>query len=85
MSFNIAAKGTRKECLAELNSEVHHRLSGDGQIVRGMLLGFLADAPEHWADNTEVRYEVQAYGHHQEGSGVPSLTVNLAPLPAGIG
>ena len=43
MSFSIAAKGTRDECLNSLNGEIHHRLTGEGQIVRGMLLGFMAD------------------------------------------
>jgi hypothetical protein len=83
MSFNIAAKGTRGECLAELNSEVHHRSTGDGQIVRGMLLAFMSDAPELWGDGTAILYDVVAYGHHQEGSSIPSLSISLAARPIG--
>jgi hypothetical protein len=77
MSFSIKVQGTRDECLDQLNAEVHHRLSGEGQIVRGMLLGFMVDAPS-W-----IRYEIGAYGHHAAGAGVPSLSISLAAMPAG--
>jgi hypothetical protein len=85
MSFSIKAAGTRTQCLDQLNAEVHHRLSGDGQIVRGMLLGFIADAPEVWGDESPIMYEITAYGHHADGIGVPSLSVSLAVQPAGVG
>jgi hypothetical protein len=83
MSFSIAVKGTRDECLDQLNAEVHHRLTGDGQIVRGMLLGFMVDAPAVWGDESWIQYDIGAYGHHDAGAGVPSLSVSLAVRPPG--
>jgi len=83
MSFSISVKGTRDECLNQLNGEIHHRLTGDGQIVRGTLLGFMVDAPAVWGDDTPIKYEISAYGHHDTGAGVPSLSVSLAVRNAG--
>jgi len=86
MSFSIKAAGTREECLRQLNDEVHHRLSGDGQIARGMLLAYVADAPSVWGDETPIIYEIGGYGHHDASTaGVPSLSISFAAQPAGIG
>lgn len=84
MSFSITAKGSKPEVIRQLNAEVHHGLSGDGQMIRGALLAFVADAPEVWGDDTPIIYGITAYGHHQEGSGVPSLSVSLEVMPAGL-
>jgi hypothetical protein len=84
MSFSMKAAGSREECLRQLNDEVHHRLSGDGQIARGVLLAYLSDAPSVWGDETPILYEIAAYGHHDASTaGVPSLSISLAAAPAG--
>jgi hypothetical protein len=85
MSFTVKAAGTREECLDQLNGDVHQRLSGDGQIVRGLLLAFVADAPSVWGDETPIKYDISAYGHHADDAstaGVPSLSISLSVKPA---
>jgi hypothetical protein len=83
MSFSIKAEGTRDECLDQLNDAIHHRLTGDGQIIRGTLLGFMVDAPAAWGDDMPIKYEIGAFGHHDAGAGVPSLSISLMVRPAG--
>ena len=75
MTFSIKAAGTRDECIQQLNDEVHHRLAGSAQIVRGVLLAFMADAPQTQA----VRYEINAYGNSDQDMN-PALSISLQPV-----
>jgi hypothetical protein len=74
MSFSFAARGNRAECIEQLNSVNQHGHSADGQFARGLLLAFMADAPQVPA----VHYEITAYGHRDpSAAGIPSLNIVL--------
>lgn len=83
MSFHFTASGTREECQAHLNGPNHNELSSDGQVARGLVLGFLADAPASGMQEHPVRYAVSASGHRDpHRGGHPYLSVSLQVLPA---
>lgn len=78
MSFNFAVKGTREECIQELNNSSHHELSADAQVARGLVLAFLVDAPASASTLTPVRYEIAGNGHRDpHRSGPPYLTLSM--------
>lgn len=83
MSFSIRAAGSREKVITSLNESVHHRISGEGQIMRGVLLAYMTDVPEEFPDGTPIRYDLTAYGHYQGHSSVPSLYLELKAVTPG--
>lgn len=82
MSFSFQARGTREECIKSLNSSSHHELSADGQVARGLVLAFLADAPASGSMLEPFTYEITGYGHHDPHRGsAPSLDMRLTVIP----
>lgn len=82
MSFSFTAAGTREECIKSLNDSSHHELSSDGQLARGFVLGFLADAPASASMIPPFRYEIDGHGHRDPHRGhAPTLTIRLAVIP----
>lgn len=79
MSFSFQAAGSREECIESLNGPANKHATADGQIVRGVVMAWMADAPDTWNDDTPIRYTISAYGHH--GTGTPSLTLAIATTP----
>lgn len=74
MSFSFSAEGSRTQCIDKLNVVTVHAQSADGQYARGLVLAFLADAPESAA----VTYKISAYGHRDPGgASYPSLSISL--------
>jgi hypothetical protein len=81
MSFSFGAEGTREECIKSLNSSSHHELTADGQIARGLVLAFLADAPASASTLEPIRYDISAHGHRDPHRGhAPSLSVHLEAI-----
>lgn len=78
MSFSFTAGGTLEETKASLNSDSLAHMSGDGERTRQLVLSFLENVPEAGGDGTPLRFDVSAYGHHNDAGGsLPSLSITL--------
>lgn len=75
MSFSFNAAGTREETIGSLGTELS---SPDGERTRQLVLSFLENVPAAGHDGTPLRFEVSAFGHHDDSGGaLPSLHVTL--------
>jgi len=81
MSFSFYAEGTREECIAKLG--IIQDMSSDGEVARGLVLAFLADAPASASMIPPPNYKITAYGHRDPHRGsAPSLTISLGTYAA---
>jgi len=71
MSWSFGAGGTKAETLSSLETAKGRVGQPGGEAVRD----FLASQIEAMPDELDVRYEVTAFGHHQDDRGEMTIKV----------